>query len=91
MGTESVLHLIVLLRNSYRSRPESSRSMPTVSLPLFCAFLSVSPQMSKAHANPATFTDNIEIMTFNQSRFPRVNKESLLPSPRSATEDRGMW
>lgn len=36
-------------------------------------------------------TDNIEIMTFNQSRFPRVNKESLLPSPRSATEDRGMW
>merc|ERR1712225_60832 len=34
---------------------------------------------------------NIEIMTFNQSRFPRVNKESLLPSPRSATEDRGMW
>ena len=34
---------------------------------------------------------NIEIMTFNQSRFPRVNKESLLPCPRSATEDRGMW
>lgn len=30
-------------------------------------------------------------MTFNQSRFPRVNKESLLPCPRSATEDRGLW
>ena len=30
-------------------------------------------------------------MTFNQSRFPRVTKESLLPTPRSATEDRGMW
>ncbi|KAL7009079.1 UTP-glucose-1-phosphate uridylyltransferase [Cystobasidiomycetes sp. EMM_F5] len=37
------------------------------------------------------YADNIEIMTFNQSRFPRVNKESLLPCPRSATEDRGLW
>lgn len=34
---------------------------------------------------------NIEIMTFNQSRYPRVNKESLLPCPRSATEDKGKW
>lgn len=30
-------------------------------------------------------------MTFNQSRYPRVNRESLLPCPRSATEDKGKW
>ena len=35
--------------------------------------------------------DNIELMTFNQSRYPRVNRESLLPCPRSATEDKGKW
>jgi len=34
---------------------------------------------------------NIELMTFNQSRYPRVNRESLLPCPRSATEDKGKW
>ncbi|SCV72596.1 BQ2448_4133 [Microbotryum intermedium] len=34
---------------------------------------------------------NIELMTFNQSRYPRVNKESLLPTPRSALEDKGSW
>ncbi|KAM0752547.1 UTP-glucose-1-phosphate uridylyltransferase 2 [Meredithblackwellia eburnea MCA 4105] len=34
---------------------------------------------------------NIELMTFNQSRYPRVNKESLLPTPRSAYEEKGGW
>lgn len=34
---------------------------------------------------------NIELMTFNQSRFPRVNRESSLPTPRSALEDKGSW
>ncbi|CAO1633268.1 unnamed protein product [Sympodiomycopsis kandeliae] len=34
---------------------------------------------------------NIEILTFNQSRYPRVSKESLLPSPRSATSDKSLW
>jgi UTP--glucose-1-phosphate uridylyltransferase len=34
---------------------------------------------------------NIELMTFNQSRYPRVNKESLLPTPRSALEDKAAW
>jgi UTP--glucose-1-phosphate uridylyltransferase len=34
---------------------------------------------------------NIELMTFNQSRYPRVNKESLLPTPRSALEDKSSW
>lgn len=34
---------------------------------------------------------NIELMTFNQSRYPRVNRESLLPTPRSAVEDKGAW
>ncbi|GJN88272.1 hypothetical protein Rhopal_001237-T1 [Rhodotorula paludigena] len=33
----------------------------------------------------------IELMTFNQSRYPRVNKESLLPCPKSALEDKGAW
>ena len=34
---------------------------------------------------------NVQILTFNQSRYPRVNKESLLPCPRSATSDKGLW
>lgn len=34
---------------------------------------------------------NIELNTFNQSRYPRVNKESLLPTPRSAFEDKAAW
>ncbi|KEI42794.1 uncharacterized protein L969DRAFT_84680 [Mixia osmundae IAM 14324] len=34
---------------------------------------------------------NIEIMTFNQSRYPRVNKETLLPVPRSATDKAGWY
>lgn len=34
---------------------------------------------------------NIEIMTFNQSRYPRVNRESLLPAPRTATGDKSAW
>lgn len=34
---------------------------------------------------------NIELMTFNQSRFPRVGKESLLPTARSALEDKSSW
>jgi UTP--glucose-1-phosphate uridylyltransferase len=33
----------------------------------------------------------IELMTFNQSRYPRVNKETLLPTPRSALEDKSSW
>ncbi|GAA5822141.1 hypothetical protein JCM10212_000354 [Sporobolomyces blumeae] len=33
----------------------------------------------------------IELMTFNQSRYPRVNKETLLPTPRSALEDKAAW
>ncbi len=34
---------------------------------------------------------NVQILTFNQSRYPRVNKESLLPCPRDATSDKGLW
>ncbi|KDN43907.1 putative UTP-glucose-1-phosphate uridylyltransferase [Tilletiaria anomala UBC 951] len=34
---------------------------------------------------------NVQILTFNQSRYPRVNKESLLPCPRSATSDKNLW
>jgi UTP--glucose-1-phosphate uridylyltransferase len=34
---------------------------------------------------------NIQILTFNQSRHPRINKESLLPVPRSATSDKSQW
>ncbi|CAG8712966.1 5320_t:CDS:2, partial [Racocetra fulgida] len=29
----------------------------------------------------------IDILTFNQSRYPRINKESLLPMPRTPTSD----
>ncbi|CAK9781315.1 putative UTP-glucose-1-phosphate uridylyltransferase [Cutaneotrichosporon oleaginosum] len=34
---------------------------------------------------------NINILTFNQSRYPRVNKESLLPCPADATSDKANW
>jgi len=34
---------------------------------------------------------NIQILTFNQSRFPRVGKESLLPIPRTATSNKSEW
>jgi len=34
---------------------------------------------------------NINILTFNQSRYPRVNRESLLPLPRDATSDKSQW
>ncbi|CAD6573815.1 MAG: UTP-glucose-1-phosphate uridylyltransferase [Tremellales sp. Tagirdzhanova-0007] len=34
---------------------------------------------------------NINILTFNQSRYPRVDRESLLPCPREATSDKANW
>jgi len=34
---------------------------------------------------------NINILTFNQSRYPRVDKESLLPVPQSADSDKAGW
>lgn len=34
---------------------------------------------------------NIQIITFNQSRHPRFNKDSLLPIPRAATSDKSQW
>jgi len=34
---------------------------------------------------------NIQILTFNQSRHPRINKDSLLPVPNSATSDKAQW
>lgn len=34
---------------------------------------------------------NIDIMTFNQSRYPRVHKDSLLPVPRSFDSAIGDW
>jgi UTP--glucose-1-phosphate uridylyltransferase len=40
---------------------------------------------------PGAENHNINILTFNQSRYPRVNKESLLPCPRDATSDKSQW
>jgi UTP--glucose-1-phosphate uridylyltransferase len=34
---------------------------------------------------------NINILTFNQSRYPRVDKESLLPCPQDADSDKANW
>jgi UTP--glucose-1-phosphate uridylyltransferase len=34
---------------------------------------------------------NIDIQTFNQSKYPRVDKESLLPCPREQTSDKANW
>ncbi|GFZ43121.1 UDP-glucose pyrophosphorylase [Saitozyma sp. JCM 24511] len=34
---------------------------------------------------------NINILTFNQSRYPRVDKESLLPCPQDAESDKANW
>lgn len=34
---------------------------------------------------------NIDIMTFNQSRYPRVLKDSLLPAPKSADSQLSDW
>jgi UTP--glucose-1-phosphate uridylyltransferase len=34
---------------------------------------------------------NIDIMTFNQSRYPRVIKDSLLPAPKSADSQISDW
>lgn len=34
---------------------------------------------------------NIDIVTFNQSRHPRINRDTLLPIPRSAGEEKGGW
>ncbi|CAG8541229.1 1683_t:CDS:2, partial [Paraglomus occultum] len=34
---------------------------------------------------------NVRILTFNQSRYPRVNKESFLPMPRSPNDDSSGW
>ncbi|CAI2178899.1 553_t:CDS:2 [Funneliformis geosporum] len=33
----------------------------------------------------------IDILTFNQSRYPRINKESLLPTPRLPNADISQW
>ncbi|EON68487.1 hypothetical protein W97_07697 [Coniosporium apollinis CBS 100218] len=34
---------------------------------------------------------NIDIMTFNQSKYPRILKDSLLPAPKSADSDIANW
>ncbi|EJD33220.1 UTP--glucose-1-phosphate uridylyltransferase [Auricularia subglabra TFB-10046 SS5] len=34
---------------------------------------------------------NIQMLTFNQSRYPRVGKDSQLPIPRSAKSDKNQW
>jgi len=34
---------------------------------------------------------NIQILTFNQSRYPRISKESLLPLPRAMDADKSQW
>ena len=34
---------------------------------------------------------NIDILTFNQSRYPRILKDSLLPVPRSYNTDKEAW
>ncbi|KAJ3123648.1 UTP-glucose-1-phosphate uridylyltransferase [Nowakowskiella sp. JEL0407] len=33
----------------------------------------------------------VQILTFNQSRFPRVFKESLLPMPKNPKDENGKW
>src|SRR6202041_168733 len=33
----------------------------------------------------------IRITTFNQSRYPRIMKESLLPCPKNAEDDKRAW
>jgi len=33
----------------------------------------------------------LRITTFNQSRYPRINKETLLPCPSNANEDKSKW
>ena len=33
----------------------------------------------------------LRITTFNQSRYPRIDKETLLPLPRTATDDKSKW
>jgi UTP--glucose-1-phosphate uridylyltransferase len=36
-------------------------------------------------------THNVDIITFNQSRHPRIKKESLLPAPRTPTSPIDQW
>ena len=33
----------------------------------------------------------LRITTFNQSRYPRISKETLLPCPKSAHDDKKHW
>ena len=33
----------------------------------------------------------LRITTFNQSRYPRIYKESLIPCPQKADDDKDMW
>ncbi|RPD63993.1 UTP-glucose-1-phosphate uridylyltransferase [Lentinus tigrinus ALCF2SS1-6] len=33
----------------------------------------------------------LRITTFNQSRYPRIDKETLLPLPNTATDDKSKW
>ena len=33
----------------------------------------------------------LRITTFNQSRYPRIDKETLMPVPRTATDDKNKW
>ena len=33
----------------------------------------------------------LRITTFNQSRYPRILKEGLLPAPKSAADDKDNW
>ena len=35
--------------------------------------------------------DRLQVTMFNQSRYPRVYKESLLPSPHSFDDDKDKW
>lgn len=36
-------------------------------------------------------TSNVPIITFNQSRYPRIYKSSLMPVPTSPADESSRW
>ena len=38
-----------------------------------------------------SFNQQLRITTFNQSRYPRIYKETLLPCPKRADDDKKNW
>lgn len=79
-----------LVRSTRADPPQHLNSQYNVNVP-FILMNSFNTDEDTARIIQKYQNHNINILTFNQSRYPRVDKESLLPCPQDAESDKANW